>query len=379
MLQKLEDIKLPPKIIYAVQGEGRGHATRSIEIITHLESKKYDVHVFTGGDALSFFEGKSIQVTKITCFRYHYSKKGNLSLFQTAIHNFGKGAGLLLGMGNRFQSIKKKVAQINPQLIVSDFEPYTCRIANLFKIPLVSINHQHFFTECNLPRQSFFPKVISILIFQLFTRLLTGKPHKIIASSFYHFPQKLSSSALLIGPILNSQLKLLPTTSGSHITVYLKNPEYGFRLFSLFAQMRQVSFEVFSNFKSYLPSLLPAENIRYFNIHRESFIHSLATCRALISTAGNQVMGEAIYLRKPILAFPEPDVLEQELNAEALKLSQCGECYSLHEINLTVLRQFIQRLPQLVLKQTWNVISEKYDGTERAVMGIEKVLSFRLN
>ena len=35
------------------------------------------------------------------------------------------------------------------------------------------------------------------------------------------------------------------------------------------------------------------------------FLEDLAGCRAVVSTAGNQLMGEAIYLGKPVLVLPE--------------------------------------------------------------------------
>jgi len=56
------------------------------------------------------------------------------------------------------------------------------------------------------------------------------------------------------------------------------------------------------------------ENLDFRAPSNEWFVHDLANCRAVMSTAGNQTIGEAIHFGKPILALPE-EAFEQRLNA----------------------------------------------------------------
>ena len=42
------------KLIYGVQGEGLGHASRAFSIIEKLK-EEYEIHVFTSKNAYSFF------------------------------------------------------------------------------------------------------------------------------------------------------------------------------------------------------------------------------------------------------------------------------------------------------------------------------------
>ena len=49
-----------------------------------------------------------------------------------------------------------------------------------------------------------------------------------------------------------------------------------------------------------------------------------ASCRAVISTAGNQLVGEAMFLGKPVLVRPE-DSVEQRMNAAAVTRLAIGE------------------------------------------------------
>lgn len=361
------------KILYGVQGEGRGHATRSMEVISLLREKNYDVHILTGGDAKVFFSSKGFPFTTINSFRYQYNKKGSLSLFKTGLDNLMPMMGLFFGMGSKFKHAKNVMMNLNPKLVISDFEPYTCRMAGIFKIPLLSINHQHFFTECRIPKQSKLSKAVLVLIFKFSTRLLTGKPNRMIASSFYHFPKLPKSKAMLVGPIITKELKELHVTFQNHVVVYFKKPEYAYKLLPLFSRIPKTCWDVFVDFGTSAHLKLNATHIQYHKIDRELFLNKLASCRGMITTAGNQVLGEAIYLGKPILAFPEPEVVEQELNAQALVLSGAGTSYPLEKINVELLKRFLRKAPSCtnIPRKTYKPL---YDGSHVVLGGIEAML-----
>jgi len=53
-------------------------------------------------------------------------------------------------------------------------------------------------------------------------------------------------------------------------------------------------------------------------------LEDLAASQALITTAGNQLVGEALFLGKPVLAMPEKGNYEQHINAFYLKQSGLG-------------------------------------------------------
>jgi UDP:flavonoid glycosyltransferase YjiC (YdhE family) len=64
--------------------------------------------------------------------------------------------------------------------------------------------------------------------------------------------------------------------------------------------------------------------LRFQAIDERRFLDHLAGCDALISTAGNQLVGEALYLRKPVLVLPEERNFEQSVNAYFLEQSGAG-------------------------------------------------------
>ena len=75
----------------------------------------------------------------------------------------------------------------------------------------------------------------------------------------------------------------------------------------------------------------------------EAFLEDLAACRALFSTAGNQLVGEAIHLGKPILLVPE-DTAEQRLNARAAAEMGVGRWIRPGALTAATVRAFLANL-----------------------------------
>ncbi len=74
------------------------------------------------------------------------------------------------------------------------------------------------------------------------------------------------------------------------------------------------------------------------------FIDDLASCRGVIAAGGFTLMGEAVFLHKPMLSVPLTGQFEQVLNARYLE----REGFGLAADDLddpTVLPRFLERLP----------------------------------
>lgn len=79
-------------------------------------------------------------------------------------------------------------------------------------------------------------------------------------------------------------------------------------------------------------------------IDERGFLADLGTAECLVSTAGNQVVGEALYLGKPVLAMPEPGNDEQRLNGHFLKASGEGDSLPMGELTPARLGTFLGSL-----------------------------------
>jgi uncharacterized protein (TIGR00661 family) len=74
------------------------------------------------------------------------------------------------------------------------------------------------------------------------------------------------------------------------------------------------------------------------------FITDLATCRAVIAGGGFTLMGEAVFLGKPMLAIPLDSQFEQLLNARYLEREGFG-MWAESAGDPGVLPRFLERVP----------------------------------
>ncbi len=376
---RLEAQDSPPRILYGVQGEGRGHATRSLEVIRGLLEQGYTVKVLSGGDALPVLRQAGLHVTEIPLIRYQYSTSGRLSPWRTVTANTPKALGLLCRTGIAYEVVRRQVEAFQPDLCISDFEPYLSRIARKLRMPLVAIDHQHFLTETLLPRPDRLGKAFVLGLFRIGTLLLGGKPDRIITSSFWHFPRRPGSRAMLVGPFLASGMKSLQPVHGDHVVVYMKRAGYLNRLLPALRENPGRCFSIFSDWSDWRGAEDLPSHVQLLPVHRQVFLAALSQAHSLITTAGNQVIGEAIFLGKPVLAFPEPEVLEQELNATALERSGYGQACELSLLSGERLQRFLHAVPALRERiQAGFTARSDYDGGEKTFKTLQRMLRSRL-
>src|SRR6185312_11806566 len=86
-------------------------------------------------------------------------------------------------------------------------------------------------------------------------------------------------------------------------------------------------------------------NLHYRPFSEAGFIDDLASCRAVIAGGGFTLMGEAVYLRKPMLAVPLGRQFEQVLNARYLAHEGYGQIAETLEDPATV-HAFLAAVPQ---------------------------------
>ncbi len=312
---------------YGVAGEGLGHSIRSSVMIERLRAAGYRVLVFGSGEVLRHF-ATDPDLRRIPGLVFHRKPGGRISKMSTFMAATEHAFELLnlsswpIGLG-----LDKLAAREGmPKLVISDFEPFTSRWARRHGVPLVTLDHQHFLTEEELPQVSNWRTWIKLILYMIMVNFLSPRAQTMIVSSFSHFPARFGSRAIFVGCLISDKVKAARVADDGHICVYLKsanlierikkialaNPERQFVVWSKKAPSRQAA------------QKLPA-NMEIKEASPIGFIESLSTCTAVICTSGNQLLAEAIYYGKPIWAVPVPGELEQWLNAKALQLTGGGK------------------------------------------------------
>jgi uncharacterized protein (TIGR00661 family) len=118
----------------------------------------------------------------------------------------------------------------------------------------------------------------------------------------------------------------------------------------------------------------PAEgNLQFRPVHQEQFVEDLASASAVIAAAGNQLLGEALYFRKPFLALPEARHYEQCINAHFLRTLGGGDAVVVERFNRDVLRDFLARTEEYREHLSQNGVFQ--NGVPRALDEIESMLA----
>ena len=331
-------------VVYGIMGEGLGHARRSQAIINRLVAAGHRVHVLTSGDAFTALKESSYpDLHRVYSFSFIYESERihhGLTLWRHAPALLA----LLTGTGRAYQVTERLIRQLKPDCVITDFEPYTARIAQLLGIPLVSIDHQHILADGRIPELDV-PTRLAVRISDIVIRHIF-RVDLVIVAGFYHFETRSTARIMRVYNILRDEIVGKPEASiGQHVTVYLKRHGYWERVRKTLAALPSVQFQVFSDFSPLnVLEQIKSLNVEIFPISDSLFVSSLKSCQALISTAGNQALGEAIYLHKPVLCFPEPNAFEQEINGRALEATGAGRVVELEHLDARTIEAFLSDL-----------------------------------
>lgn len=324
-------------VYYAVTGEGRGHATRVNAMVESMRTNARVV-VYAPDMAYDFlapiYANTDVRVRQIPGLSFHYNHSRRLAFGKTGWH----GARYLAQLPRLLTRLRADMAREAPYLVITDFEPSLPRAARQMGIPYISLNHQHFLKTYDL---SSLPTKLRLYASYMapFVDLYHRHQQETVVSSFYFPPLKETNHKVTqIGVLLRPAILKASVTHGSHLVVYLRR----FMSPAVYAALRAAGVPV----RLYGLGKRPREgNIQFLEIDPHRFVEDLAGSRALISTAGNQLVGEALYLGKPVLAMPEAGNHEQAINAHFLSQSGAGTHCDLEELSVEKLRQFLDRVP----------------------------------
>jgi uncharacterized protein (TIGR00661 family) len=318
------------RIAYGVHGYTRGHATRAASILTELV-QRHDVRIYAGGDAYEALSPK-FDVTEIPVLGFSYGKPGQMSKLDTARQNLPKVVDLFT-RGPQFARVASSLRRFDPDVVISDAEAWTHRAALALGIPRIGFDHFGVMVYCKVP-MPLTDRLISVLDRTVY-RTLMGEPERILVSSFYDADPN-SLDVRIVGPLVGDDVAALKPSLGEHLLVYLN-----MGVSQLTDRVRGALAECGAPVRAYGPGFEGKDgNIQFHRPNREGFLADLASCRAVVSTAGNQLVGEALHLGKPLMVMPEATV-EQRLNASAVARMGIGEVTSFDRLDAGQIRQFL--------------------------------------
>lgn len=299
------------KIFYGICGEGMGHGGRSLAMIERLESLGHQVTIFTYKDALRLLAQAGYQPHAIAGVQFCQKPSGAVDTPRT-LCDF---SGFLRRKRESIDLIRQMALVERPDLFITDFEPLTAAAAAALGIECASIDNQHRFCH---PLGRGFPwhlQVYGRLAGQFVRHWIQG-PRACIVAVFHDCPP--SRHYRHVDVLLRRQIAALVPREDEHVLVYAR-AGIGRRLAEVAAAVPSARFIVYGCDGP------RADNVEYKPTSHEMFARDLASCRAVICSAGQQLIGEACYFGKPLLAVPIPKQHEQQINACYVERERIGE------------------------------------------------------
>jgi uncharacterized protein (TIGR00661 family) len=358
------------KIFYSMAGEGRGHAARVAALTEHLR-KRHQLVLLAPDEAYDFLAPKyagsefagQVRVERIPGMRFKYTS-GRLDVGKT----IACGLQYRFALGKIVRQISKLIDEEQPQLAISDFEPALPRAARRSGIPLLSLDHQHFMVTYDLSSLSL------NLQFQAWLMGLAVKAHcrdqvETVVSAFYFPPLRSDAQRVTqVGPLLRREIASAQPHNGGYILSYLRHRTPP----AVLEMLGRLGLPV----KIYgLGGQPPRGALTFHEIDSQQFVSDLAGCEGYIGAAGNQALGEAVFLGKPVLALPEIHHHEQRINAHFIRHMQVGDWAALERVRWEQISAFVPKLDEY--RQALASYAGKIDGTSAALEAIERNLPLK--
>ena len=301
------------KIIYGISGEGNGHVMRSKEIIDHLKAQGHDIQIFTYGKGHDHIKHHH-KTNKIAGFRIFYWNNKALGL-GTGIINLLKLPFMIL-YNLKYLS---KFLTFKPDIIISDFEPFTNYLAYFFGKKLISLENETLlkYTKTKDINDSFLNKIGAKLVVTAFTPSAT----EYICPIFYKPKMKKQKKNFTIThSIIRKEIQILKdkTKTNNHIFVYQTSATNK----AMFEALKKTdeNYIIYGFNKEQID-----KNLHYKIFNDKNFYKDLAEAKAVITNGGLLLMTEALFLNKPVYSIPVNNQFEQIINAHYLKELKLGE------------------------------------------------------
>jgi uncharacterized protein (TIGR00661 family) len=316
------------RILYGVQGDGRGHAVRSLAVARHYPQHEF---LFVSHSQGAEFLRRSYRVLEFISpvTLVHRHRLASLSTFYQNLRFWVRRNGMR-------ESLLEEVRRFNPDYGITDWEFFVPHLCRQVGIPCVSLDHQHIVTSAipNIPLSQW-PAYVGLHFSA--TRIFNAAPEYLVVSFFLSGLMRNGGKYRVLPPILREPVLDLRPVDRGHV----------------------LSYQSTSTFKGYLPLLRclsrpvvvygqDAEgtdgNLRFKRLSEEGFLEDLEGCSYVICGGSHNVISEALHLGKPVFAFPIAGLFEQYLNVHYLRQLGYGSFSMDHRANPCLLSVFEKRL-----------------------------------
>lgn len=321
------------RILYGVNGEGMGHATRSHVVIEHL-LESHDVRVVASGAALRHLRAVLPRVDEIFGPTFAMGD-GQIKRWATVVQNVRLARH---GIPETIQHWMAMVDEWKPDVVISDFEPLSGIYARWTRTPLVAVDNINMIDRCRHDKEIIGQQRDDYLVARAVTREMVPGATRYVVLTFFH-PPLARRGTTLVPPIVRPEIERAKPEEGDHLVVYSSGAK------------RQIEALRASGVRCLVYGMRggPDEpvvdgNIEFRPPSNDGFVEALRTARGVVAGGGFSLMSEAVFLGKPLLSVPLKGQFEQLMNGRYLERLGYGMC--VERTSKAALSEFIERMPE---------------------------------
>tara|TARA_R110000737_G_scaffold17170_3_gene34651 strand:+ start:356 stop:1363 length:1008 start_codon:yes stop_codon:yes gene_type:complete len=328
------------KIVFLVQGEGRGHIAQSIALKEVIKDcyPNSQIHAFVANNhrgSPPYLKQEYENLYDYDTFEFKY--KGNTLCKRSSFwHNLKN----LKRIKKSIKNVKNKIKEIKPDLVINFFETIT-PFLNIKKIcPDAKV--------LSVGRQYYLPFAASGFWANMFIKWTARGSDQVWAMNYFD-DVNVPKNYKVFPPLLQKKiLEAAPTTEDFDL-VYSVNDHSGYAglkfpaNIKIYSNYETKSVQKFQDFKC---------KVEYLPVSSE-FKEDLIRCRSVTCSSGFETTSEAIYLGKVLYTKPTPNHGEQIFNSDYLTKHGLANT-SLGKINILKQAELIARIricPTVIKKE----------------------------
>lgn len=321
------------RILYGVNGEGMGHATRSRVVIDDL-LKRHDVQVVASQAAFRYLSECLPRVEEI--FGPSFAmEEGQIHRWATVVQNVRTARTQL---PETVHGWVDSVDEWKPEVVVTDFEPLSAIFARLTRTPMIAVDNINMLDRCRHDKEIIGHEREDFLLARAVTRAMVPGGIEYLVTTFFEPPIR-RGGTVLVPPIVRPEIEAATPERGDHLVVYSS----GDPVLLEALKASGIRCRVYGMRDG--PGADETDgNLEHRPRSNEGFVEDLRTARGVVAGGGFSLLSEAVYLGKPVLSIPLRGQFEQLMNARYLERDGYGVCAPV--VTQEVMADYLARLEQ---------------------------------
>jgi len=325
------------KILIGICGLGNGHINRQKSIINKLIERGHQIILFVTKENIKTLDQIFPSIKKIIVkIPWVYCDQKGINFKKTKARYLRDGLDWYREMLSVFIKVQQEFDG-NPDLVITDYEPNSAQFSYATGLPLICFEQQSKFMGYKFENIGKFSPNEEISRLNYF--FPTAK--KRYVPSFFPLEDQGNYNVESIPPIIDQKASATKVNFDKvvvYFSPYGKKEKKFIDILNVLKRFQNYKFHIYSaeKFNKYSKY----DNLFFKKISND-FKTDLIDCNFVISTAGHQLISEAINLNKPVLLSPF-NTFEQNYNVKMVIKYSLGEKFD--PISTNKLLDFIDKL-----------------------------------